>query len=114
MTTATIPGIRTASRTIISKDQALEFHTRWSDGDRLNVRMAVDHILAVGYYLPPTNGYVGVLDINGRVIAYLCPGYVAFTQGRTVPWAMTNEDGTTWFALTTWRQGRAGVAMTRK
>lgn len=61
-----------------TRQQALDWIPDWSSADRRIIEENLTRLDAQTFYLPPSEGYVGCVDVNGRVVMNLHYGYVTF------------------------------------
>lgn len=96
----------------MSRDEALKWNALWSIADRRRIEEQFDRLGVVGFYSPPSGGYVGCEDRTGRRVMFLSPGYVEFKKD-VVPLELCEP---TWpgFALSTFRHRAAGADFERE
>ncbi len=79
------------TRRMRTRQQTLDWIADWSCADRELIEQNLTRLDAQTFYLPPSEGYVGCLDGNGRVVMNLHYGYVTF-KADTAPADLPDPD----------------------
>ena len=90
------------SRRPLTRDQVLSWNSDWSYTDREMLGQELDRVEAIGFYVPPSGGYVGCTNADGRVVMTIAPGYVYF-KPDTAP-AGRCHPGWNGYTLSTFRE----------
>jgi len=68
------------TRQMLTREQALKWNPDWSGADRELLEQNLTRLDVQTYYVPPSGGYVGCVDIHGRVVMNLHYGYMTFKR----------------------------------
>ena len=68
------------TRQMLTRVMVLKWSQDWSDADRELIEENRTRLDAQTFYVPPSGGYVGCVDIYGRVVMTLHSGYVEFKR----------------------------------
>ena len=66
------------TRRMRTSQQTLDWIADWSCADRELIEQNLTRLDAQTFYLPPSEGYVGCLDVNGTVVMTVHYGFVEF------------------------------------
>ena len=66
------------TRRMLTREQALKWNPDWSYTDREIIEQNLNRLDPQTFYVPPSGGYVGCIDVHGRTVMTLHAGYVEF------------------------------------
>lgn len=72
------------SRRTLTREQALKWNPDWSYTDRAIIEKHLERLKPQSFYVPPSGGYVGCVDLQGTKVMFLHAGYVEF-NGELAP-----------------------------
>jgi hypothetical protein len=87
----------------------LKWIPEWSYADRELIERNLTRLGAQTFYMPPSRGYVGCVDVHGRIVMYLHYGYAEFRR-ELAPADLPNPD---WPGLT-FSTFRPGISPNRR
>lgn len=68
-------------RLVLTTEEASRWYDLWSTADRRHIQEEFERLAVHRCYVPPSGGYVGCENAEGRKVMFLAPGYVWFARG---------------------------------
>jgi hypothetical protein len=68
------------NRRMLTREKALNWSQDWSDTDRKLIGENLNRLDAQTFYMPPSGGYIGCVDVQARVVMTIHSGYLEFKR----------------------------------
>jgi hypothetical protein len=68
------------NRRMLTREKALNWSQDWSDADRKLIEQNLNRLNAQTFYMPPSGGYIGCVDVHARVVMTIHSGYLEFKR----------------------------------